>query len=819
MIRQYLTLFFTCYNIGLSSQDSIQCGQRFTEFSSKSTGIVGGREEDPASLAAPTQAFPWLVKVVVISPRLELLCGGVVLSPSIVLVPAHCVTGIPAHTVRVLVARQKKPDDADSISDVAYHIENMIVHPAYNSSLPTSARMGDLAVLKLEPRSDLGPVQWGPYTWPACLPSEPRPGQCQVAGWAVTTQGQGSLRSAVLGHAAVLQDSRQCLQGSRIDAAVPSDAVLCSSVRCNRFVSGPMFCKSQGSDRYQVVSLPSSGAEWCNAGASTNLDHYKDWLRRTIEYLDSSFGKTITDIKEVNPRKETVVVKETAASAAVTADDVELEDEENNSCSSEPCGDHALCWNGEGSSYLCTCMPDYPHGNPYLAGGCGKCQYDTHCRGGEVCSDQECVGAGAGADTQAAGHPVPPEYVGVAGERYYISQAAKSWSQAQYDCMSREGHLIELTDTDKLTKLQQYLLTKFTNKTFWVGASDLEDEGTFRWFYSGAELTRDLWSQGEPGRGAAEENCVQLDQSMVKFSDADCELERNYICEYTPEIYVPLDDNDVSTAEGRARSFDTLNPNSHHSQVCGRKFVRRGRIVGGNVASYAEWPWQVSLRQYKSGQFKHKCGAALITNRWIITAAHCVKDIAPSNLLVRIGEYNVLNLNEPHKHIDRRVQKVVTHRNFDKFTYEYDIALLEMQSPVSFQPNIIPICLPSTDSSLVGQIGTVTGWGRLSEFGQISPVLREVKLPIISNSKCMRLYRNSGQNEWIPNIFMCAGTAAGGQDSCEGDSGGPLVVKGKNGRWSLAGIISWGIGCGDRNRPGVYTRISEFRKWINNVIN
>ena len=91
--------------------------------------------------------------------------------------------------------------------------------------------------------------------------------------------------------------------------------------------------------------------------------------------------------------------------------------------------------------------------------------------------------------------------------------------------------------------------------------------------------------------------------------------------------------------------------------------------------------------------------------------------------------------------IYRRVQKVVTHRNFDKFTYEYDIALLEMQSPVSFQPNIIPICLPSTDSSLVGQIGTVTGWGRLSEFGQISPVLREVKLPIISNSKCMRLYR------------------------------------------------------------------------------
>ena len=97
---------------------------RFAEFRSNSSGIVGGREEDPSALAAPTQAFPWLVKVVVISPRLELLCGGVVLSPSIVLVPAHCVTGIPSHTVRVLVARQKKADDADSISDVAYHVSD-----------------------------------------------------------------------------------------------------------------------------------------------------------------------------------------------------------------------------------------------------------------------------------------------------------------------------------------------------------------------------------------------------------------------------------------------------------------------------------------------------------------------------------------------------------------------------------------------------------------------------------------------------------------------------------------------------------------------
>lgn len=174
------------------SRDSQKCGERFAGFSTNSSGITGGREADPSELSAPTQAFPWLVKVVVVSPRLELLCGGVITTPTVVLVPAHCITGIPTETIRVLVGQKKT--DSDSIHDVAYHLENVIVHPKYNSS--TTSHSADLAVVKLEPRRDLGSIQWGNYSAPACLPAEdetPATG-CQVAGWAVTTRGKGSLR-------------------------------------------------------------------------------------------------------------------------------------------------------------------------------------------------------------------------------------------------------------------------------------------------------------------------------------------------------------------------------------------------------------------------------------------------------------------------------------------------------------------------------------------------------------------------------------------------------------------------------------------------
>nr|AMO02568.1 serine protease 6 [Tityus serrulatus] len=185
---------------------------------------------------------------------------------------------------------------------------------------------------------------------------------------------------------------------------------------------------------------------------------------------------------------------------------------------------------------------------------------------------------------------------------------------------------------------------------------------------------------------------------------------------------------------------------------------------------------------------------------------------------MRLGEYDLSTEEEYLPYIERRVQLIASHPKFDRRTFEYDLALLRFYEPVPFQQNILPICVPTGNSTYIGEFATVAGWGRLYEDGPLPDKLQEVEVPIVANKECEDMYRKAGYVEDIPDIFICAGLAKGGRDSCEGDSGGPLVIKDDDGRWVLAGIISWGIGCALPNQPGVYTRITKFSEWINQII-
>ncbi|BES95805.1 Tryp_SPc [Nesidiocoris tenuis] len=274
---------------------------------------------------------------------------------------------------------------------------------------------------------------------------------------------------------------------------------------------------------------------------------------------------------------------------------------------------------------------------------------------------------------------------------------------------------------------------------------------------------------------------------------------------------------DESTPLPVANEVESYNM-SNYKDVCGRRLFPEARVVGGQLSAFGKWPWQISLRQWRTSTYLHKCGAALLSENWAITAAHCVENVPPSDLLLRLGEHDLSTEEEPYGFQERRVQIVASHPQFDPRTFEYDLALLRFYEPVTFQPNIIPVCVPEDDTNFVGSMAFVTGWGRLYEDGPLPSILQEVSVPVINNTICETMYRAAGYIEHIPDIFICAGWKKGGFDSCEGDSGGPMVIQRPDRRWLLAGVISWGIGCAEPNQPGVYTRISQFRHWINQIL-
>ncbi|XP_076659442.1 uncharacterized protein LOC143362846 [Halictus rubicundus] len=242
---------------------------------------------------------------------------------------------------------------------------------------------------------------------------------------------------------------------------------------------------------------------------------------------------------------------------------------------------------------------------------------------------------------------------------------------------------------------------------------------------------------------------------------------------------------------------------------CGAKngFQDQKRIVGGHNVEPGEWPWMAAL--FNAG--RQFCGGSLIDDKHILTAAHCVANMNPwdvARLTVRLGDHNI-KTNTEIVHIERRVKRVVRHRGFNVRTLYNDVALLTLSEPVQFSEQIRPICLPSGSQLYSGTTATVIGWGSLRESGPQPAVLQEVSIPIWSNAQCKYKYGAAAPGG-IVDSFLCAGRTA--KDSCSGDSGGPLMVN--DGRWTQVGIVSWGIGCGKGQFPGVYTRVTHFLPWI-----
>jgi len=263
------------------------------------------------------------------------------------------------------------------------------------------------------------------------------------------------------------------------------------------------------------------------------------------------------------------------------------------------------------------------------------------------------------------------------------------------------------------------------------------------------------------------------------------------------------------------------------------------RIAGGENAQHGDWPWQVSFqhrqcrkinRNTRSCTWKHLCGASIVDNKWVITAAHCIAESGfyfdPKNpgedwsVVVGMDKLNNPQLGKANAGKRIFLEKIKIHETY-KFNYitHADIALLKLGEALEYNEYIQPICFPDGQKPQDGDRCHITGWGFTSGAGdELSYHLKEAEIPIVDFATCRNV------DVWYRlldgKVHMCAGDRVrGGVDSCGGDSGGPLSCKRPDGTFYLAGVTSFGFSdCGKKGHVGIYARMTEFEEWAKSTI-
>lgn len=284
------------------------------------------------------------------------------------------------------------------------------------------------------------------------------------------------------------------------------------------------------------------------------------------------------------------------------------------------------------------------------------------------------------------------------------------------------------------------------------------------------------------------------------------------------------------------------------------------RIIGGTPVYYGESPWTVSIKKREGRKFFTYCGGALISDRFVVTAAHCVRYYKPNVIFVGVGDHS-RNGEDPGE-ILAAIMSITPHPEFSATQFINDIAVVELADRIHFDEYKRPVALAEDWTEYApGKTFNVTGWGTLSDsYAKWGSVMHWVEVPYVPLDVCREIFRPVVKVKIIPGM-LCGGTSEG-EDACRGDSGGPLVstvpahagqanvatfderlsdelqipllnssllrnkdhygrqvIPAPGGVPTLAGVVSWGVGCGSSSPgAGVYSDIRRYKSWILEVV-
>jgi len=342
-------------------------------------------------------------------------------------------------------------------------------------------------------------------------------------------------------------------------------------------------------------------------------------------------------------------------------------------------------------------------------------------------------------------------------------------------------------------------------------------------------INKNMFGKGQGPIWLDEIGCHGMENSLL-----ECALQpwAKHNCNHTEDVAIactpPKSDN---------RKPDGAVPESAMTASvlplsCGRRFIddnasdplehAMAKIVNGDPVKPGAYPWQVGLRvrSRNARDSVHWCGASIISEYFILSAAHCLEDFPKGLYVLRVGDYNT-ETDDPEEE-EFTIERLFLHETFGSEVHlNNDIALIRVKAKngrgIRFGSYVQPLCIPpATVKYIPGTNCSISGWGSSGQPGSAYAIkLQSATVPLLADDMCKAPHVYGADR--IKSGMFCAGYLEGGVDACQGDSGGGLVCL-TDGRPTLMGITSWGFGCGRPNRPGVYTKLVHYLPWIHSKL-